>query len=334
MKIELFNLLRKFDFLDLLKVEESYYNSFDLKKTKKLSKEVVLLNYAEHSPYSNFDIFYNIENEKVNLWYTDKEFDATIVLPESVVFTKYFVKNKVDGIIVFDTHPKKLIVIKDGVLQRQFSKNEIAPYEISLLKKEFAVDGYHVYNTQEYQEYFKYAVESLSLKNILDFFSFEFNYKNLIDVIVKKISIPLSVFVSVLLFIEFLNYFYVQDRLKGVEKEYSAVKEKTQMTRDSVNEIQDMTGKYIKLEKEFDNNKKLIKAVDSVSGIIKDANASFLFLRISENEFRIKVDTNQTSQVFTKIVNLGYFEDLKIQSAVKNRRDPGEKVIVKGEVKW
>ena len=104
--------------------------------------------------------------------------------------------------------------------------------------------------------------------------------------------------------------------------------------REKINVIEDRSAKYFSLEKEFKNNSKLLQAMQSISKIIKDTNTSFLFLRISENEFRVKVDTNQTSKVFTEIVGTGYFENLKIQSAVKNRVSGGESVIIKGEVKW
>ncbi|MDF1881741.1 hypothetical protein JHD50_10600 [Sulfurimonas sp. MAG313] len=334
MKIKLFNYLKKFDLLDILKIEESYFNAFSLKKSKKLTKDVVLLNYAEHSPYSSFDIHYKLENEEVSLWFTDKNFDSLVVLPESSIFLQYFIKNNIEGIILFETSPQKLLVIKEGVLKRQFSKNTVAEYEIGLLKKEFNVEDSHVYTQDQYEQELNKAIENISVKDILDFFSFEFNYKNLIDVFVQKISIPLSILIFGLLIMEGLNYTYLQSSLEEVTKQYKIIKEKTQITRENINEIEDISEKYSSLKIEFKNNTKLISSMDAISDIIKDANASFLFLKLSENEFRMKIDTNKTSKIFTQIVNTGYFADLKIQSTVKNRRGSGEKVIIHGEVKW
>ena len=334
MKLRVYNLLKKFDILEILQIENSYFNSFPLRNNKKISKEVIELNYGEFSPYSNSEIYSKVDNNEIKLWYTDQVFTSMLVLPESNILLNYFVKNNIDGIVFIDTQPQKLLVIKEGALKRQISKNRIAQYEIDLIQKEFAIESCHSFDAKQYKEHFKKAIEAISIKDMSEFIQVDFDYKKWMDAFVQKAAVPISVFIGILIFIEGLNYLYVNDKLKTVESEYTKIKKTTQETRNIVNDIEDRSGKYTKLIKEFENNQKLITAMQTVSGIIKDANASFLFLRISENEFRIKVDTNQTSSIFTKIVNTGYFENLKIQSTAKNRRSPGEKVIIKGEVKW
>jgi len=330
---KLFELLKKLDLIDILNIEDSYFKTLISKKSKKLSKDVLLFNYSEYSPYAKFDIYSNFDKGNINLWFTDKKQDTTVVLPESYILLNYLKKNDINGLVLFDTSPKKLLVIKDGTLKRQISKSSITPYEIELIKKEFAINDTYKYDKKEYENHLENAINNISFKDVIEFFSIEINFKNIFNLLIKKVSIPLSIFVTILLSIEVLNYAYVQEKLSSTKEQYKLLKLKTTELRDSIYEIEDVSNKYVSLGKELENNSRLIEIVESISEVLKEVNASFLFLKISDADFNLKVDTNQTSVVFGKIVNLGYFDNLKIHSTIKMRYSNNEQVLIKGKIK-
>jgi len=331
---KIFSLLSKFDILSLVKIEDTYFKSMPLKKKIKLSKEVVLLNYSEFSPFRDFDTLYTLLNDHIGIWFTDKKIRTYIAIPESYVIANYLLKNEIDGIIIFDTYPQNLLVIKDRKLCRQISKDKISKYEINLLQKEFFVNEYHFYEKKEYEKLLVDAIENILIKDIFAFFNFNLNYKEIVDIFIKKLSTPISIFVALLFFIEGLNYLYVNKKISTIENKYKTIKEKTQITRDKIYVIEEKYLDFNTLDSELKKNQNLINILHSVSDIVKDKNASLLYFKVSENEFSIRVDTNKTSELFSNIVSTGYFNDLKIQSSVKNKMTKSEKVIIKGNVKW
>ncbi len=331
---KLFDLLKKANIVEILNIEDSYFKTFNFKNKKKISKEVVLVNYSEYSPYDKFDVYYNSNKQNINIWYTDKTIDSTIVLPESYLLSNYYVKNGISGLILIESVPKKLLVIKDGELKRQFSKKDIATLEIELIKKEFLIENTHIYTDNQYAAHLEEAVYNISFKDMMSFFSFELNYKNILSIMINKVSIPLAVFISLLTLIEGANYFYVKNQLSFVEDEYKAVKKQTMTLKENVDKIDMISQKYTALEMELQNSDKVFNAIKTISGIVHDANATFKILRITDNTINITIETNQTSSVFTKIVNSETFSNLKIQNTKKDRRSNKETVAIKGEIKW
>ncbi len=333
MKQKLFKIFLKLDLIAILDIKNSFFKRVIVKNSKKSSKEVMFLNYSEYSPYKEFDIIYEQNHESINLWFTDIKQKSNITLPESYILAKYLAKENQDGIFFFDTFPQKLILVKDAKLKYQLSKKNISNYELTLLKKEFAISDVYSYSEEEYKSIFQKAIESLPLINIFNFLSLELNYKTFLNLVVKKIALPVAIFISLLLLFEFANHIYLQNQITDVKSEYTTIRKKSSTLREKMNTIEDKTDKYILLDKELKINNKFINIIENLSNTLKENNTSFLFLRLSQSEFRLKIDTNKTAKVFSEIVNSNYLKDLRIQTTRKNRHSDGESVIITGKIR-
>ncbi len=329
---KLFKILQKLDILTILDIKDSYFKTLEVRNKKKVSKEVISLNYAELSPYKEFDIVYYQSNAEINLWFTDIKQKSNIILPESYIFAHYFIQEHREGIILFDTVPQKLLLIKDAKLKYQLCKKNISNYELALLKKEFAISEVHSLTQEEYKTTLTVAIEQLSLVNIFNFLSIELNYKTILNLIVKKSALPVAIVVSLLLLLEFANSLYLKERLEKITAEYKSIRKKSSTLRDKMYAIEDQTQKYTLLEKELNVNTKFITIINGLSDILRENNTTFLFLRLSDSEFRVKIDSNQTAKVFSDIVKSNYLKDLRIQSTRKNRYTDGESVIITGKI--
>lgn len=326
---KIFSTLLKFKIINILNIQNSYFKIVKMKK--KISKEVILLNYSDLSPYKDFNLVYNLENNKINLWFTNQEKLSIITLPESYILSKHLIKKKLTGIILFNSTPKKLILIQDSQLKYQLSMEHISKYQINLLKQEFSISNFYQYSEDEYNNIFNDSIETLSIVDIFQFLSIELDYREILNIFIKKLAIPIGVFVLLLLSLESINYLYLKDKLTLVKSNYSTIREKSSLLRDKIKQIENQQDKYKLLEKELDTNTKFINITTETSKILKENNSSFIFLRISDSEFRIKIDTNQTAKVFSDIVNSNYLEDLRIQSTKKNRYTNRESVIITGK---
>ena len=331
MKEKIFTYLNKINFIYVLKIDESYFKPIHFKKKQKLSKEVVNLNYLELSPYIDSKLFYNERGEYINLWFTDKKTTATIVLPESLILSKYFIENSFDGIFIFDTQPQKLLIVKNKMLLKQLSKETFSTYERELFKKEFLLNEITTYTPLQYKEIFKDALNYLSMKDLFSFLTLDLDYKTFFMLLINKITIPFAIFISLLFAIELANFTYVNKQTDIVKKEYKKIRKSTQALREKLEDIKSSIEVYQPLRRELKSNQNFTNSVKLLSGVLQDTNSSLLFVRVSGDELRVKIDTNVTATVFKKMIDSGVLIDLRIQSSRKNRYSDTEQVIITGK---
>ncbi|HIP37551.1 MAG TPA: hypothetical protein EYG85_11935 [Crocinitomix sp.] len=333
MKTKIFDLLRKFNIVQFLKIEEVYFRSFLLTSKKKISKEVVLLNYAEYAPDISFDITYLQNLKSIDVWYSKNSLDESIAIPESYLLYKYFLHQEMDGIIIFNSQPKKILVIKDKMLKHQFSKELISEYELNLLKKEFNIEKISVFTNDEYKSSLEKALKSFSLKDVVSFVNFKFDSKSIIENMVNNLAKPIVLLLILLIGLELGSYFFLEKEMKLVKSDYREIRKETQGLRTRVNEVDNALDSYAFIERSLDQNKQLLNSIENISMLMEDYNATFRYLRISDDNLELQLESNKTSSIFTKMVNTGVFENLKISNMIKMRFSDKERVTLKGRIK-
>ena len=326
--------LQKLGFLYILKLEESYFKSVDFKKNKKPPKDVIWLNYQDLSPFENTQIFSTLNGGKLFLWFAEKDIKESLVIPESYLLAKFLIHENIienqEGIVVYNTEPKKIIVLKNGILQAEFSKKQISSYELELLKKEFGIVNVYSFSTELFQQHIEASYENISIEEIFSFISFDLNYKEIFKIILDKFIIPFSLVISTLFLIQGINYIVVQDKISSMENTYKTIRMKSSTLRDELTEIDDSLLLYTKLQSELEVNQKYFDSIDATSKILQDTNSTLLFLRATENNFRVRIDTNETSHLFEMFIKTNLFGNLRIQNSKKNKRTNRELIIIQG----
>lgn len=333
MRKNIFDLSTKLNLIQLLSIEDSYFKSFDFQRKKKLSKEVIRINYGEYSPYDEFDISYRQSADEISLWYSQIPLESAIVVPESYILYSYFLDKGIEGLIVFDTSPQKLIVIKEGKLKSQFSKEHISAYAIRLLQKEFAIEHRHDFSDLEYQESIDIGIRNLSLTSLFDFLYLKLDKKSLFQSVIDYTAKPIAILVALLLVLEVINYFYIENSLKVLQAQYKNVKSQTEILRKRVNNIDSDMEQFEQLGSELKMNQKIIDSIESIAQIVFDENGTFQYIRVSEDSIEISLESNQTSSIFTKIINTKQFERLKIVNTQKMKFSDREKVMLRGSIR-
>jgi len=337
MKDKIFYFLQKLGFLYILKLEESYFKSIAFKKDKKPSKDVIKLNYDDCSPFKNAQIVSILKDSKLLLWFTEKECKEPLIIPESYLVIHFLLQKKflenAEGIVIYDTEPKKIIVVKKSLIEAEFSKKDLSSYEVALLKKEFAIENVYNFDASLFQEHLHAAYNTISIGELFSFLSIDLDTKTILQIFVNKIVFPLGFFILALLAIEGVNYFFIEKKIESVKQEYKSLRVKTTTLRGKVSAIEEQLDLYEKVQEELQENKKYFESMKITSIILKETNSTILFFRTSENSFRVRIDTNVTSPLFERFIKSNMFDDLRIQNNQKNKYTGREIIVIQGRYK-
>ena len=148
------NRKNKLKFLD---IKDSFFKYVKLPQKTRFSREAVELNYAASSPFENPNMIFMQERDNLYIWFYKIDIEGTFVIPEAFLICKALKDKMNNGVAMFQTSPLNIVVIKNGVLYSQISRDKITDRETDILLKEFALskDDLHRFSDKDYKKLIK-----------------------------------------------------------------------------------------------------------------------------------------------------------------------------------
>lgn len=327
----IFQTLSGLGFLKVLPIEESYFKSFVFERKNKLSKEVIVLNYGEFSPYVHYDVVYKQEKAKIGVWFCDISLVHPVTIPESYVLAKVLKKINDSALFHFQGDINKIVILKEGAFVQQLYKKEFSQYEIMMLQKEYGIRDVCLYTQTDLERFREESLSFITLQDIVAFTNIKLDPKTVGKDIVQKISYPVALTVALLFGVEVVNKFYLQYALSDIEKHYKELHSNTQELQSELKEIQKMQEKFEGLDNELQSNSKVLKIIEVLSKEMEEKNATTVYVEVTPSTFKTTLETNQTSDLFSSLIGSGLFEDLKIISTTKAKMGR-EKTFLEGKI--
>ncbi len=225
-----------FSFIEILPVEDTYFLRETVPENVRLTYQLVKLNYMEKSPFKNGDLVYMQKDNHVYIWFIKYSLpeENKIYIPESYLLVKNYQINT--GFLIIEKENSfNILVVKNKDLVSQVSYKK-KPYEVEkvlkLLEKEYSLDSPEIKEIKKPE--YKYT-----LKDIILFSNLSFNREEILRLILKNISIPISVFLFSIVIYKVVNYHYLKVEKERLAKELISLKKENLPIKEKIRLLQE-----------------------------------------------------------------------------------------------
>lgn len=299
------NLLLKYNFIDVLPLNKTYYYISNIPANIKLTDELLHLNYSKFSPYKNSKILSKSLNEKLMLWFYEPYEEKKIVIPEGYLLFLELNKNKKNAIYIIENEIYHILAIKDNSLINSFSSKKISDYALASIIEENNINEIVKISKEEYKEIYKNSLNKLTYSELLQWNNLQVDKSFFIRKIEENTYSILFLFI-LLIGSSYLHTLYLENNVKELKKEYLLLKEKNEPIK---NEIIKYNQKVKKLEKFIDKElsfpsidfilKEIYNSIDEV----KSENTILKSIHIVEEKVKIQVETELNPTIFLNKLN-------------------------------
>jgi hypothetical protein len=132
------------NFISIISCKYTYFICVPIPEGIKINKEYINLNYGDLSPFTNYDLFFYKEGNKLYIWFINEDYiqsSSYLLIPESFLYALSLKRTYKDNIIVLKSKKKNIyciFILEDGkivdiLIPNQDNKLNI----IQLLEKKF-----------------------------------------------------------------------------------------------------------------------------------------------------------------------------------------------------
>ncbi len=315
-------LLLKHDILKVVPMQESFFKASVFTKKVKLSPELIQLNYAKLSPIADPAIISYKEESVIYLWFFKKHgLNEKILIPESFLIYKAL-RNRQDGVFVFETTPKQIYVLKEKRLQAAFVSYETddAP-SISIIKDEYDLKDLEILPTKEHEKLLQNELERLTFKELFTFMQLKMDKENLKKFFVQKLSYPIVSLLFIYMFVSYAQGYFLQKKADTLTQEYQILKTENSDVKNAIrthNREVESLEQFLKTE--FEPVEPFKIAYDLYKMITPKDKATVDFLSITNGIVKIKIKSNDNAIKYLKRFNaVSYLTDVVIDNTFKHR---------------
>ena len=314
-------LFLKYKIAKIVPMQESFFHVSILPKNIKLSKEIIALNYEKLSPFSAPFIVTYKEQKELYIWFLKiKKSEEIFVIPESFLLYISLQKDS-DGIYIFDTHPKKILILKEKKLLASFCSDKNDEFSINILKNEYAISSVFNLSQEDFQKRLLITKKQLPPKYLYQFLQFSLKKEDLKDLFIQKLSYPLISLLTIYMLVSFAQSYFMQQNIENLTTEYQQLKSQNTKIKQHIHHYNASIKEYDDFAKKELHFQDPFKVVYDLYDVIKpEDKATIKSLDISNNTLRLLINTKEGAIKYLKRLNkIDYFKNVVIQNTYKRR---------------
>lgn len=319
MKDKLIEFLRKRDKLYILPVKDSYFKHIAFEKKVAIDENAIKLNYAHFSPYKKSEIVSLSKETNLLLWFYEQSVENKLVIPEGYLLYNYLKKRYDNHIIIIDTEPAVVLVLKEAMLVSQSVKKGADDRYSKALQREFSLDKAVHISAHEYGHIMNRAVLDVEYQDFLHFSNFSFD-KRKIEKVVNAAAMPFLVLIGMMVVLETVQSFYIGYQTDSQSKVYRELKEKNQKVRTQYDKVEEKIEAYktfIETEQHF-NTKFYIAA--KLSSYLQEYNSTIRYIEFTGSAASVTIKTARQNELVSALLKSGILENLKLGAIHKDSK--------------
>lgn len=298
-------------YIEVLPIEQTYFLSVDKPAIKKLTKELVLYNYKDLSPFSGGDVVFCVDRKKLYLWFTKEKLSLKkVFIPESyLIFKKY--GNYSNAFIIVDKKDKRaVLVIKEGYLKSQIVANSI---DVEILKKEYSIEKAKTVKAD--------GRVDINIKFLPAFIpSFvNIDVQSLFTTLLEAFKLPLIVFFLYLNIATPLFYLYANHILKNKKTEYLKIKNKNLKIKSEFEFLERQKQLWDNFERDVLSYPPVYVVLNAISKVVLKHNGSISFLAFKGDIVDFWVESDSSSALVNDFSKIGYFKNIQILNTLTTK---------------
>lgn len=321
-------LLVKYKIARIIPMQESFFHAATLPKNIKLSQELVTLNYEKLSPFSQPLIITYMDDKELYLWFVKTNiFDEIFIVPEAFLLFS-LLKKEEDGIYLFDTEPKKVLIIKNKKLLSAFTTATMDDISLQILKNEYQLTKSFLYSKNESDQKLSLAIKKFPLTELNQFLKVSLTKENMKHFVIEKLTYPLISLLVIYSIVSYSQSYFLEEKVDTLTQEYQALKSKNVVVKQAIKKYNSDIQHYEEFEKkelQFHDPYKVID--DMYSVVLPKDKAIITSLEISNDTMRLLLETKEDTIKYLKRLNkIKYFKNVVIEGTHKQQN--GTKKII------
>ena len=299
---------------------ECYFLSKKIPTQAKLTKELIKLNFEKYVPFKVAQVLhYKVDSEQYYLYFTQKTYKEPIVIPESYIVSLAL---KQDGIYIFDTKPKKVFVVMQGIMQEALEIDDQESLQIALLQDQYAIETPFCKSKGQYLSLYQKGLSLLQPQRLLSFWQLEFSKEKTTTFVVEKLTYPIVFFIALYIGVSYTQSYLMEQNIKKLTNQFEKLKQQNSSTKEQiraynnkVRALQDFVQKTLQTPDPF-------VILDALYKVITPKDKAKLTLFSFDNSgVQIRIQTKEDAiKYLNRLNNIEFFKSVVIQSSYTNRR--------------
>ena len=311
--------------VEVLPVNTSFFQHFNLHANVKLSKELIDLNYARYSPFKESKHLFYFNEEDVFIWFYEEDTKAPIVIPEAYLLYKALVEDYNDTLLVVESTPSKIFLIKDKKLLNSIGMKTLDENVLQMMMEEHQISSKIVITEAEYGELYQSSLQKISIKDLWRWNQLEIDKNTILPTIIDKIAYPVSALMIFIIFVNSLHTYTLHSSIQNKEDIYHNIKQ----NNDDIRSLLRKENQEAKRWNHFINEELVYPDAMSLLYSIIDTLDEKVFIKevsINGDKMLLKLQTDMSPILYlNKLNKLEYFSDVMIESSRK--QNDGTKLI-------
>jgi len=321
-------LFLKYKIAKIVPMQESFFYASSLPKNIKLSQELVALNYEKLSPFSNPLIITYLQEKELYIWFTKtKQYDELFIIPEAFLFFS-LLKKENDGIYIFETVPKKILILKDHKLVASFTTVESNETELRILKNEYQINDSFIYSQEKTQQKLLLAKKQFPLSELRQFLRISLDKAAFKNFVIEKLTYPIISILMIYMLVSYSQSYFMEKKVESLTQEYQALKSKNIKIKKAIRNYNNNVERYeifVQEELHFQDPYKILYEMYNI--IKKKDKAHIKSIEITNNNIRLLIETKEDAIKYLNRLNkVQYFKSVIIQGSHKKKS--GIKTII------
>ncbi len=309
-------------FIRIVPIEETYFIKKEIPDIK-LNKEIIKLNYNALSPFKDGDVLYYKDKHNLYIWFLKNRIDSKkLYIPEGFLIYKEFAEENSILIKKVDDNTFGVVVVKNGFIATQFTKNSITDEFIEILKKEHSIQNAEIKHINE-----DVTINKTNIKDIFGFAdSLDINFKSLALNIYEMLKVPTIVFLILLNVFDLAIYKYITNSVKDKKIELNKLEQSNKAIKDKftlLEEREKFFKRFIDTELKYPN---IYSVLSVITQSIAKNSGSITSYRQSYNIVDIQVTSNSTASLVNTLISTGYFDNVQVINISQSYKDKTKEI--------
>lgn len=320
--------LQRYSYVTIVPFEKTLFYATALPLDTKLSKALIALNYKARAPFNDPFIISYRSGERLYLWFARERFGSAVVIPESFLLFLHLRKKYRDAVVVIDAAVKKVLVIRNGVLEAAFVSDKSDETLLAVAKDEYGVTRSVTVSAQEYADIASNLIALVQPGHLLRFSQVSWDRRTLLRLFEKRLLYPVVGMIALYMGVSYLQAWSMQREVARLEETLYRLKATNAPLKKAIREYNDRIGRFNAFAAQELVVPSAFRILRSVYGVIGPEDKARLQLVSVEGrtlQLRLETDENPVKYL-DRLGKTAYVENVIIQNSYARRSAP--KLIV------
>lgn len=327
--------LQRLDLFNVIRIEDAFFKSFRLDKTRRLDPDLLQLNYGHYSPYHDPELLGFQDADRLYVWFFPKSEAPGLRIPVAHVLFQSLKKQYGDAII-FLKQPQgvHVVVIRHNHLQNVFASADLNETQKKLLAEEYGIDESVAFDETASRELLEKSLRHYSPLAVAQWLRSSVKVKPLLRTAADRLAYPAVFLIGCYMLFDAVSTGLLERRLEAKKTEYLAMKTLNDPVRAELSGMRMQNEKMEAFVQNEFGSPDILTMMDPLIAIADKVHGEYERMRFSGGKLELQIIAEADALDFLKAVNqTGYFEDIHKTQEMAIRDTGYNRIGIEADIK-